>query len=277
MRVINIFLFNKLFIPIILLIFISNVNAASPTVRQNLIKLTHKKNNDDYTFSKCRALQNKTFEKNNNNLKILIIGDSQACDFINSMLENGYLKNHQVIVRYIPYRCQPTLTQFIEAKYRHFCTQLKKIDNLNKAHKQILQADLIIFAARWKLKTAQKLSQTIRSFHLKPHQKVAVIGNNNYGKINIQKYIHIPDNQLKTLQNAVDKTEQEINLVLKQNLPKPITFIAHHQLICGISKTCPIFTNELKLISYDGRHLTKAGARYVGRILYQKSQLKFLF
>jgi hypothetical protein len=40
-------------------------------------------------------------------------------------------------------------------------------------------------------------------------------------------------------------------------------------LLCGEgASTCPIFTEDGKLISPDGGHLTKHGARYVGRKVF---------
>lgn len=42
------------------------------------------------------------------------------------------------------------------------------------------------------------------------------------------------------------------------------TFVNLNELFCGSVKECEVFTPDLKLISYDGGHLTKEGAVYLG-------------
>ena len=48
----------------------------------------------------------------------------------------------------------------------------------------------------------------------------------------------------------------------------PEIFVDLHALICGDGAvTSPAFTPEGKLISYDGSHLTQAGAKFIGQRL----------
>ena len=44
-------------------------------------------------------------------------------------------------------------------------------------------------------------------------------------------------------------------------------------LCTGLNQTCPVFTPGGKLITFDGMHVTKFGARYVGDILFKKKPL----
>ena len=81
------------------------------------------------------------------------------------------------------------------------------------------------------------------------------------------------ERELRLLRNDVGTQSMEVNSILKRKTQGKIAFVDPHKLICGNSTSCPLFTNNLKLISYDGRHLTKAGARYVGRIIFQNSEL----
>jgi len=101
-----------------------------------------------------------------------------------------------------------------------------------------------------------------------------VIGNKFFGNMLIQDYFHMSSKELRKLRNDVGTKTLEINSILQRRLGGRISFIDPHKLVCGNRSTsCPIFTNNLQLISYDGRHLTKAGARYVGKILFQKTVL----
>lgn len=260
------------------ILFTSAVMAASPSARDNLLGAADSKASGEYAFSQCRALQGKPFDTSSQKKKALIVGDSYACDFLNSVLENGYLQDYQIGVRFIPYNCQTVAgdkaAQFIDAKDRAFCAKPERADSLERAQGQMQEADLVIFASRWKPEIAQELPQTIRQLGLKPQQKVVVVGNKFFGKITVRQYLRMPANELKALQNEVDSAEaQTINAKLAKQLGKEVVFVDPHVLLCGDDTSCPVFTDDLNLISYDGRHLTKDGARYVGKVLFQRSGL----
>ena len=271
-------LYTLIFVTSFIFLFSSlTVNADSPSVRKSLIKSANNKANEKYTFAHCNPLRKKPFDLNNRKKKLLIIGDSQACDFINSMVENGYLRNYQVQLRYIPYQCQPILkqhtAQFIAHKDRPLCMNSARTDNLEQAKDQIQAANIVIFSARWKLKTALLLPHTLRHLKFKPHQRVVVLGSKFFGKISVRRYLRMSDRKLRSLSNAVDDEIKAVNDVLRTQLGKPILFVDQYNLICGSNETCPIFTGNLDLISYDGWHLTKAGARFVGGRLFRESVL----
>ncbi len=51
-------------------------------------------------------------------------------------------------------------------------------------------------------------------------------------------------------------------------------FINMQKMICkGFNQICPFFIPDRKLISHDGAHLTKYGARYVENILFKNKPL----
>lgn len=256
---------------------LSSAFAANSVVRKDLIKASNTQSSNAYAFDRCRALQAKPFDKDSKKRKVIIVGDSQGCDFLNGALENGYLSNYQIRFRFIPYSCQrvpgENSGKYIAPKHRQFCLQSKRADSLTKAKRQVRHADLVIFAALWKPEVAKKLPQTFRYLGIKKKQKVVVIGNKFFGNMSIRNYIHMSDNELRSLRVDVGTASSDINSILKEKLNRKVTFVDPHQLVCGNSTTCPVFTNNLQLISYDGRHLTKAGARYIGKILFQRSAL----
>ena len=252
--------------------------AASPSVQQNLIKASNIKSSNNYAFKRCRALS-KPFDKASTKRKAIIVGDSQGCDFLNEVLENKYLSNYQIRVRFIPYPCQTVLGQnrgkYIQPKNRKLCSD-KRTDNLQKAREQIRQADLVIFSALWKPEVSRQMPEIINYLRISKKQRLVVIGNKFFGKMAINKYIHMPHNELRYLRNDVGTISKDVNTILRNRLGSKALFIDPQKLVCGEPTTCPVFTNNLQLISYDGRHLTKAGARYIGRILFQKSGLKYM-
>jgi len=216
--------------------------------------------------------------------KALIIGDSHAQDLYNGILENAYLSNYQISTRYIPTRCQiflgininssnqPALPSAIKAEDKALCL---KSDNLYKARKQLAQADLIILAASWRKWSAKALPQTIRNLHLKPKQTLFVIGRKSFRKAalkGLKNYQHLSPSQRLQLRNPVDEHQMAINRLLQNSIPNK-NFIDIHKLTCGDADTCPVFTDQLEQISFDGGHFSRDGARYITKILFEHSKL----
>lgn len=260
------------------LLLTSPAFAKASIVHTSLAQATNKQSSNAYAFKKCRDLQAKPFNKNSKKKNAIIIGDSQGCDFLNSALENGYLKNYQIQFHFIPYPCQSVpgeyISRYIEPKHRRFCTTTGRTDTLEKVKKEVKDADLIIFASLWKPLVAEKMPKILTFLKVQKRQKLIVIGNKFFGNMTIQDYFHMSPKKLRTLRNDVGTKSLKINSILKRRLPRRVAFIDPHSLVCGNHSTsCPIFTNNLRLISYDGRHLTKAGARYMGKILFQRSVL----
>lgn len=258
--------------------FISSVLFADHSfIHVSLAKATNTRSNNAYAFEECRKLQAKPFDNNIRKKKVIIVGDSQGCDLLNSALENGYLKNYQIQFRFIPYPCQTVpgeyISKYIEPKHRQFCTQKGRTDSLESAKKQVQNADVLIFASLWKPEVAKKLPKIIRFLKSRKRQKLIVVGNKFFGKLAIKNYFHMSHQELRSLRNDVGTKSMEINSILKKKTHGKIAFVDPHKLVCGNSTSCPIFTQNLQLISYDGRHLTKAGARYMGRIMFQNSVL----
>jgi hypothetical protein len=239
----------------------TTATAATPSVRKSLIRSSNININEQYTFKYCNPLRKKPFDNNSQKKKLLVIGDSQACDFLNSIKENGFFKHYQIRMRYIPYQCQPVLSNhpshFIAPKDRIICDDEERTDNLEQARPQIEEANLIIFSARWKVKAAQALPHTLRHLKLKPHQRVVVLGSKSFGKISIRRYLNMSDRKLLDVKNEIDEEVQQVNEILRTHLSRTIVYIDQYKLICGSTSDCPLFTGNLDLISYDGWHLTK--------------------
>jgi hypothetical protein len=255
------------------MIFAENVVANS--VQKELLKFADTKASGEYVRSRFLTAMTKTIHPDATQ-KALIIGDSHAQDFLNSILENNYLKDYQITTRYIPTRCQIYLgknhKKFIAKKDKALCA---KADNLSRAKEAIAKADLIILAAKWRKWAAEKLPQTIRNISITPRQKLIVVGAKSFGRVTIRKYLHMSDDELRNLRNRIDGNQDEVNEIMKKNISGKI-FVNTHQLVCGSSSTCPLFTKELKLITFDGGHLTKAGAQYVGKALFKGNVLSSL-
>ena len=266
-----------LLISIIILNFgIISISYSEISQQTHLTTQASLKNNGDYV--RTRFLQNmkKPFTDTQKK-KALIIGDSHAQDFFNGILENNLLSHYQISTRYIPTRCQIFLAddmlRFTNNEDRELCI---KSDSLLHAQEQIEQADLIILVASWREWSARELPKTLRNMRINSKQKLFVIGRKSFSKplLNYSK-IQSKDELVK-IRNHVDAHQLKINQIMKDSLDKGL-FINLHQLICGdMSTTCPAFSDDLKIISFDGGHFTKEGARYIIKILFNKSPLGHL-
>ena len=274
---------HPLFISLIRIAFFLSISLsfaaafAASKVHKSMLDASNLKKSGQYTFSRCKSIQGKPFNQQSNKKKVLIIGDSMACDFINMVHENGFLQNYQIRLRFIPYRCQTVIgkqsSRYIAAKDRPYCANPARADTLERSKSQMHEADVVIFVSRWKIKIARHLPWVIKQMRKGNRNKVVVIGSKFFGKIDIRRYFRTPEKELHKIQNKVGTEASDINAILAKGLGRDIMFVDPHRIICGNKETCPVFTSDLQLISYDGRHLTKAGAKYSGRLLFQKSGL----
>lgn len=242
--------------------------------RDAMVKAADNELGGTYVRTRYNELAKKPFDNQDARKKALIIGDSHAQDFLNTVLENQALANYQIRTRYIPNICQIYLgvedvSTFIEAKNKQICAEA---DNLTAAKAQIAEADLVIIASSWKPWAAERISTTLKNLELKPSQAVKVVGRKSFGKVNVRSYLRQTDEELLTLRNPVDEQQTVVNNTLSTQVGTN-NFIDIHRIVCGAGDTCPLFTPDLELISFDGGHLTPAGARYVGGLLFNNLPL----
>jgi len=241
---------------------------------QDLLKAANPAINKQYVRAEFGKLQNKPFNPNDPRKKLLIIGDSQAQDFVNSANEHQYFKGYQVRTRHIPAKCQPFLgdpaRSGVESRDKAFCAN---VETLSKSQKQIEKADVVIIAALWREWAVSQLPQTIKNLNLAATQKLVVLGRKSFGKISLRHYLRMSEDKRKALRNPINQKFLMANQQLKQRLP-PHMFVDQYALICGQGqKTCPVFTPKGELISFDGGHLTKQGASYVGERIFRSAAL----
>ena len=258
-------------------IFSTLSNAQASDARADILQAADKEKNGEYVRSRFFDQVKKPFIPSDKRIKMLIIGDSHAQDFYNAMLENNLTQRYQISTRRIPAICglylgPENISSLIEKKHVSIC---KKADTLAIAMPQIKQADVVIIAANWKLWSAQRLSATVQNLQIKAPQKLFVVGRKSFGKINLRSYLRLSDKELIKLRNPVYGVQRKINQTMKKTLPKGM-LVNIQALICKSENDCPLFTPQVKLISFDGGHLTKQGARYVGRVLLQNTPLNQL-
>lgn len=212
--------------------------------------------------------------KSNNKPKLLIIGDSFAQDFLNSAKENSYLTKFEIRLVDVSPTCQVYLgdndNKFIPIQSHLFCKKSK--NRLKSIEKLLSKADVIVIAANWREWAAVSIKDTINKLSLKDNQSIIVLGSKDLGVVDKLKIIQAKDNEAIQFSSQIDKKVIHINQILKRELPQNI-FIDQQELLCKSNSKCHVFTDNQDLISFDGTHLTKAGAKHVGEILFKHPAL----
>ncbi|CAF4564929.1 unnamed protein product [Rotaria sp. Silwood1] len=188
------------------------------------------------------------------NKRLMLIGDSFAHDFYNIINEGKHLVNYDILVHFVDVHCQIYLgsedrQQFIEAEYRQTCANDYDI---KYALPHIHQADVIILSSYWRKWAAERLPMTLKLLNLTKQQQIFVIGLKNFGTINPRLYVN------KSTQYRFKQYQYPNIDVIEIN---------------RYNQTCPLFTRDGKLITYDGMDLTKFGAIYVGNIIFNRKPL----
>ena len=93
-----------------------------------------------------------------------------------------------------------------------------------------------------------------------------VFGPKNFGTVSQKSMLDIPVDERDTFTQVPSPDVVELNNLMKNSLPDHV-FINVLEGFCKTKLTCRLFTDEGELISYDGSHVTKAGAAIYGSLI----------
>ena len=223
----------------------------------------------NYVRTRFFEYENKKFISSDK-VKLLIIGDSYGQDLVNALFESGLINNLQLSTHLISRRCgnlfvNEDLTARIDENFQRYCEQQPgyrdpELQDLMK------QADAIWLVSSWQLWQAELLPESIANIGNITDARLMVIGRKNFGDIDPYQIIKLAEDQRRTLILHVSSSHKITNEYMKNSLGSEV-FLDLQDLICNEVSTCPIFDNELKLISFDGNHLTQSGALLLGNKL----------
>ncbi len=233
-----------------------------------------------YVPKRFDELRNANFTNTDSRSKILIIGDSYAQDLINAIFEVGYNKNIQLSTRHIPKECgnlflsRETFVNNISLENRLGKCNGSGIYEDAKLKKIMLDADEVWFASAWQEWQVPLLSVSVENTKRFTKKPVKVFGRKNFGHTNLRSLLDLPPGLRYRKLNEVPLWQTKINEDMRLSLGKEV-FIDVQSLLCGdVAKYCVIFTDEKKLKTFDGTHLTPYGARYYGQKLFDSGLLK---
>tara|TARA_B100001121_G_C18612879_1_gene585326 strand:+ start:201 stop:1190 length:990 start_codon:yes stop_codon:yes gene_type:complete len=259
---------------IITLIIISGVGILSkgllykyPVKDHNL--LLNQNQYGKYVWKKSSTIENKEFS-NTSKKKVIIIGDSFSQDLLNSFLENRYYDEIELSWYSINFECKKPIIG-IKCLNRNLKTQ----DNLKRL---VSQSDFILLSMAWRdfhLPDVDKIfSNDELNFFSK---KLILVGSKEFKFINDKLWTRKDILKLKDSERQNLKTVTSKELIYQDNQMKKKykkNFISLMDIFCDKNLHCNLFDKNSALLSYDGIHLTKAGARYLGEKLIENKIIK---
>jgi peptidoglycan/LPS O-acetylase OafA/YrhL len=202
--------------------------------------------------------------------KIFVIGDSFAQDVVNSVYEGGLTGQLQISTHWIPTQCGNLFQEagvhlHIEEARQAICKNAGGYDDPALV-KIMSEADAVWIASNWTRWEAALLPVSVRKLSTAIRGAVLVFGTKNFGRFTIPSLLRVPAADRPSLRSPMIASYVELNNLMKSSLPEA-NFIDVSALLCGSANTCALFTNDGKLISFDGLHLTKDGSAYFGKRL----------
>ena len=189
-----------------------------------------------------------------------LIGDSYSQDFMNMVIEGKYLRNYEIRPYYVHLGCQIYMgpedrQQYVLPIDKQKCTNA---NDIKYALPIIRQADVIVLAALWRKWSAERLPRTIKFLKSDKGTTINYHRWQNTSEI-VQPMLYV--NKSKEYRLAQYRYPPlfvlEANIVLERTID-PSIFVNVMKMLCtGYNNTCPLFTREGKLISYDAAHLNK--------------------
>lgn len=200
-------------------------------------------------------------------IKVVLVGDSYAKDFLNIIAESQKFDKFEFSTRQINSECgnlminqEFRIERFIPEDRKIRCAQLGRYD-VEKFDKILQSADEIWLVSSWNLWVIDYLNESIANINTKYNKPVRVFGLKNFGQINLNEILEIPYYSRKEYAQSVTISATDIDKKLEETLAQyPLYYPVIDDLCGGNRLTCKIFTEDGLLMSVDGGHLTKEGA-----------------
>ncbi len=221
-----------------------------------------------YVWKNSSKFKDKLFRENMDK-NILIIGDSFSQDILNSFLENDILRKNELSWFGINSGCKKSIRD-IE------CLN-GKLDEDKLLINNIKNANLILLSMSWTDENFENISKLKESGKYDNFfEKLIIIGSKNFEKMSKaerKKLLNFSNEERFKIHNELNISFIQRNQKLQKYFGNK-NFISLIDIFCDSKKHCKTFSNKNKLFSYDGSHLTKEGAIYLGEKLLENEIIK---
>lgn len=196
--------------------------------------------------------------------KVLILGDSQAADFINVLANTDLLAKIDVSTIASYARCQVlTANDFYTKFLPDFAAECIPANAQRLADPRLAAADILVLAFGWKLRQAPFVVEDIAALRQRFDGRIVVVGPKEQG---------IPIPMLVAKRGSLQGNEGDMARLLDPGIVRAnallskaegVTYIDLLSVICPDIDRCAVLASADELIFYDHAHLTAAGANYL--------------
>tara|TARA_B110000483_G_scaffold188067_1_gene222911 strand:- start:302 stop:2200 length:1899 start_codon:yes stop_codon:yes gene_type:complete len=272
---INLLLIFLISFSIIFYFFVNKTNGLNykntDILEQKLLLLNIK---EEGSYVKENFTNNLLKEFNDNELpNLLIIGDSFAMDFVNMIFENKLIDDRaEISTFHISRSCgnlyldKNEISKFISQSNLKRCKDQNRFNN-KKLLNNLNHADYVFLVSSWKEWLLPILPQSLERITEKTNAEIYIVGPKNFGNLSVKHILNLPNDQREINQFPIRDSLKKINIQLDELFDN---YINIQNIICIDKDYCQIIHNG-KLLTYDGSHLTKYGAKYLGSMIFNKN------
>ena len=223
----------------------------------------------DYQYIKHEQIRLLEFSKSNNKKDILIIGDSFSEDLVNAVFEAGLNNYFEFSSYYIPAKCGVLFV--IDKKDREdpneYCERQPSFYD-DDIQLQMSLADEIWVVSNWEKKDAFYMAESLQNIKA-INKNIKLFGTKNFGSVRSQWYrvnniddwpTSVFDHDDEDMYSNITNLNNDLNKIADS---LNVKFIKTQHLICKGYDSCSNYV-EGDIISFDGLHLTKHGAKRLG-------------
>ncbi len=226
----------------------------------------------DYVVARFDARRDAPFDAADARRRLLIIGDSYAQDLVNALAEAGLDRTLQISTRYVAHYCGNLLLEPAA-----FVTRPADYDTVRcgptllsadaALRGRLREADVVWLASYWQGWQVPLLPASLEAMRAISTGPVRVFGPKHFGTGPLRALLGRTADERRAMTRPVSAETAPVVNALRAALPRDV-FVDVQALLCGQDAgSCRVFTPDDALLSYDGAHLTRAGARYYGERL----------
>lgn len=233
--------------------------------------------NAGYTTRRFDSLRELPWDEGK--LKVFLIGDSYAQDIANAVYESTLSDKVSLSTWHIPARCGNLYVPFeekrdlLELKYRKEC-QSKDIFERSDFDVRLDAADEVWLASSWQPWQVELIVPSLENYLQRTSGVVRFFGRKDFPHFDLHKYLDLTSEQRAKNSEPLSGEVIAFNAELG-GLAKNYNFIDVQKLACGGDVTaCKVFDASGDLKTYDGGHLTRFGAEFLGDQLSREIDLR---
>ncbi len=212
--------------------------------------------------------------------RVLVIGDSQAGDFLNTILAAKLDDRLQIRTAVVQAECQaviPRTRDYYKSLRPPYDQRCREVHEMLLRSGQIEKADIVVIAANWQIFAVPELQNTIRYLRAHGVKEVHIVGRKDQGMSGqalLRKSGRLEG--IETL-SAEYRSAEAINInKLVMEASEGAKYIDVMGAACPTSSYCRVVTSEGKVIFSDIMHFTRSGTGYMSKIYQEKGVFDFL-